>query len=405
MVVTCLVIGLLLGVLTSLTPALMLATLLSLVLSSGLKELMGGVNVAVMATAALGASLYTRRVGMLLNPVGVNPNLLASLDPALRMAHSGKADLALKIMVKATTLAIIPTMGMIVCLTYANHVVPLVTASLLKAISVVVPLAIMIWVLHLVWRAKNKVGTITGLIACGAVGYTTFQSSLSGVENSIVVLMFAMFTLPMALWTEQTTACLRLSEGPDEKETEVVVGWMGIPIGLVAGTLPGLGNSSIVSMFEHTLDSDERYVSVSTAAEVSAEVLGVFLVLATGMARSGEAVQIASSLKGVGANTALIALLLCTLTIGIIVSHMSLPLVVRLGNRVLGQIPTRALVATGVVIGLAQVLVVGCNSSEWPLIAATTGSAFLVALGIRILKLPNQVAFGMLSLPVLVMYL
>lgn len=404
MIIVSMALGLLLGLVVSMVPALMLATLLGLMLSSGMKELMGGLNVAVMATTALGASLYARRVGMLLNPVGVNLNSLASLDPALRLAHSGQASVALDLMVQATTRAALPTSLVLVGLTWMNHLVPTTIGQLMKGLGAVVPWAIALWAILLVGRAKRKAETGVALAITGYLGYTVFHSSLSGVENSIVLLMFGMFTLPMAMWTSSSIESLDLEYPLTGVEPKGWGGWMGIPIGAIAGSLPGLGNSSIVSMFEQSIENDRRYVSVATEAETTAEMLGVFLLLATGMSRSGEAVQISQALNGSMISTPAAMLVLVSLFCGMYVGHWMLPLVVRIGLTIQQRTPGMVHILAGLLLGFAQVVVVA-QHADIRLTACTVLGSFACAMGIRWCGLPNQVSFGMLSLPVLVMYM
>jgi TctA family transporter len=396
--------GIATGLVCSSIPGIRLALAIALLLTTNPQEEMGSVVAAAFVAAAIGATVYTERLTMLLNPLGFNAQNIASMDPALRLVAQGKGEAALRIMLQAIDNSLVP-IGAFVALVAIGAALSSKFTSYVAAMmgSLALPM-LLLWLVMTVKRSCNPVAALGGLLLTGLAGWLTFHNRLvAGHELSMVPLLTGLFAIPLAVvgWASKEKPNLFQNGEGEAEDIQYPTSWMGSGLGMVSGFLPGLGASSVVSLVESRMDSDEQYLAVSTSCETTNDLVGVFLVLAVGLARSGEAVQMSRLVTQ--PDLATISILLISTGLGVAASRHLVFSKGRAIGRIIHSLPTRAVIIAALALNLIQVGLAGGATVMGQMIVwgivllACLASAYSRALG-----LPNQVAFGALVVPLLV---
>lgn len=389
--------GTALGVFGSLVPGLHMALALALLLAAGLPHWIGHGPAAAFIAAAAGANLYARCLAVTYHPSASADNA-ASLDPALRLTSNGRGPDALRLMLKGTDLAWIPVVGFAILLGVMAVFGINGARELDKAIGWAGIPVILLWIGVTVVRSKNKLSTAFGFAAMGLFGYTCLHHpALKGNEHAMAPLMAGLFGIPIMIGVlaERVSGL-----GPQRKSRQILLNprmaAMGSVMGCATGFLAGLGAGSLVSFLGSQADGDEDYLLLTSSGEAANNIMALLLVLVAGMGRSGEAVLLGRVSHDADVGQALILL-------GIV----AVAAVVGRGAALTfesGYIKGVGLVSPKLwgllVIGLALFQVV-LTGQLW-LACVLTFSGTCLSLWCRESKLPLQVSFGAIAIPLLI---
>lgn len=386
-------VGIVAGLLPGLHPALALALILALPLP------FGPLAKAAFVLSACGASLYLKRLGNVYAPAANSSNI-ASLEPALRMTAQGQGPKAFRISARATDVAVasagllLGVLALVACLNklWLSQLENVIGAFGLPVIG--------LWFWFTFKRSKRKKLLLAGMGLAGAVGYLTLHHpTLLGNPHAMAPLMAGLFGIPIALSVLAENAHGLPAQDFDELSLDKLslrTGLAGSGIGMLTGFLAGLGAGSLVSLLSEVLDTDESYLLASASAEATNDVVALGLMLLVGLGRSGEAVLLGRALQ-TQPPVLVVLLLFGAFGLGCWVSRMLAFKLERSYAYAVAYRQQRGFVVLGLGLGVFQVILSGHILVGLSLMLAATG----VGLLLKAWKLPNQAAFGSLTIPLL----
>lgn len=387
------------GAVSVLVPGISLALTISVAVGLGAS----GINGACFIAAASGASLFTKRLALVMHP-NAQSDAVASLGPVMAMVAQGDGALALDIMTYTTLQAykILCAGGLVLGL--LAYVSKGMTSEVLKAwLGALSLVLIPVWLLVTCWRSKNKRNTLIGFLVTGLYGWWIMHNpSVSGSENSTSLILVPLFGIPMCREALKTSGSHPRPLGKPRRQLEVNKDTIhaGVGVGVLAGILPGLGASSLVSMFFSCELSEETMVLLASSAESANDITALIIVLATGMTRSGEAVMLKSCLEQPNAWAILTVILAAGF--GSWVGYKFIKERSQWYSDIICQYKQTTVlwfvIALSLVpIGLSGGLSVTSQLNAW----GGFGCGLIIAWWCRKAHLPNQVAFGALTLPIM----
>jgi len=260
------------------------------------------------------------------------------------------------------------------------------------------PLAIPLILIWLVFNAGKRVMVWVGFLATGLFGYVVLHHpQLAGNEHALAPMMAGLFGVPIMLHVLTEREALGIPEQAATKfPLNVGVGLVGVVIGCISGFFAGLGSGSLVCFFGDHVAGDEEYLLMSSASEAANDLLAVLLVLTAGMARSGEAVMLGRVIHdpGVGGSLLVMAMVAISAAVG---RYTALGFEKRYSDT-LQVFSGRFWAVLVISIALWQVWLVG-----HPVIAfSLTGAGVCLSMYNRGHKLPLQVSFAGLALPLVI---
>jgi TctA family transporter len=188
---------------------------------------------------------------------------------------------------------------------------------------------------------------------------------------------------------------------PDQSESRTVdarieLGLLGTITGMVTGFFAGLGAGSLVTFFGNQAETDEEYLLMTSASEAANDLMALMLVLVAGMGRSGEAVLLGRTINAPSFGQACLVMVMVALAA--MVGRAACFKLEKGYTTLVALVPARLMAV--LVIGLAvwQVSLVG-----HPLLAGSlTLAGVCLSLWARSCKLPLQVSFAGIALPLVV---
>lgn len=391
--------GIVSGIGLSFVPGVPLTLILALLLVLGLPKLVGVAAATCFVASAAGAGVYARRLGAVYHP-SAGAGGAASVDVSLRLTADRRGADALRLMVLGTDLAWIPVLLLAVVVAVAAISAQAnAAAELERVISYAGVPVIIWWVAHTCWKSHDTAGTALGFGLMALFGYACMHApALTGGEHQMAVLMGAVFGVPitLSLLAERGDGAILRDQLPPSRGLLVSFqpGIFGAVLGCVCGFLAGLGAGSLVSMAESATDSDESYLLMASAGEAANDLLALLLIVLAGVGRSGEAVL----LGRVAGRLDIMAGLLVFVAVaaGAYAGRLA---VFKYEHRYRQAI---AGVNPVVPAAIVLVLIIGQASLTGFVVASV---AFLVSgtcisLWARERKLPVQVSFGALAIPV-----
>jgi len=236
---------------------------------------------------AFGCAKGMHTLAVVYHPVAADQ--IASASPAQRLAHAGRGRLATRVMGTGLWIATLWVCAGFLLLAGLDRITG--TGSgwwLRRAIDMRAWMwpVIIGWAGFTVWRSPHKLGTLVTMGACGLVGYwALWGSALLGNSHVLTPLLSGIFALPV-LWQSFWQRGGRRPERGDDAEDEALdpsAPLVGAGIGLASVGLPGIGASSLVSVFEGVLGTDVSYMYLSQIAESSGEI-GALMIGLLGLA-------------------------------------------------------------------------------------------------------------------------
>lgn len=386
------------GIFTSLIPGLHTGLALTLLVACGMQTLFGTEFAVTFIATAAGTSLYTRRLAAVYHPSAGSGNV-ASLDPALAMTAQGRGPDALKIMIMGTDAAwpVIVVAGFFVLVTSVSH--SNAAMELNKALGGIGLLVILAWIVFTVMRSKNQIEACVAFAMTGTLGYMVLHHpSLRGNEHAMAPLMSGLFGIPITL------AVLReriLHELPVQKPSEVIRidasnSLIGSVLGAVTGFLAGLGAGSLATMAAEETISNENYLLLSSSAESTNDIMALLLVLAAGMGRSGEAVLLG---RVAGQTTSSqVVVILALIVLAAFIGRKATFVLEPVYDKLIRIFPAQFWAFLVLCLAIGQVLLVG----NILLGLILTFAGVCLSLWTRSCKLPLQISFAGIAVPVLV---
>jgi TctA family transporter len=386
------------GLTLGLVPGLHLGLLLSLLATAAWHSGLPAPAIAAFLAAAAGVGLYTKRLSLVYHPAAGADNL-ASLDPAMRLALSGQGRAAVLLGVWATDWACLATGVLLAVLALASLVgFPLVQG----AQAVLAPLGftmLLVWV-ALTWHhARNKAATAFGLLAAGLFGYLVLHHpGLRGNAHQLAPILTGFFALPAAVMLLQAApASQPVSTQPVQVNAELVP--LGLGLGALTGFLAGLGAGSLASLAQSQTEGDGDYLVLAASAEAMNDWMALLLMLWVGLGRSGEAIALGQFVQPgqTGAIVGTVAVLAAS-------AYLARRWVLAIQDRYASFVQAvPRLVWFGLILlfSLGQLALTG----QFALALALTLAGFCLAMGLRQLRVPQQVSFGTLVFPLFVHHL
>lgn len=391
------ILGILTGILTSLIPGLHTGLALALLLACGIQSIFGAdFAIAFVATAA-GTSLYTRRLAGVYHPSAGSGNV-ASLDPALALTAEGRGPDALKIMIMGTDAAW-PVMGLVAfVLIFAGIGHVNIATELNKALSWLGLVIIGVWMAVIVQRSENKFAGAFGLAAIGLLGYIVLHHpGLRGNEHAMAPLMSGLFGIPIMLTVLRERI---VSDLPEQNPSPVLKlnplqSMLGAILGALTGFLAGLGAGSLAAMTASEDITHEDYLLLSSSAESTNDIMALLLVLAAGMGRSGEAVLLG---RVAGQPSAFqVAIVIGLVVFAAFIGRKATFVLEPVYDKLIRLFPAQFWALLVLCLAIGQVLLTG----NVLLGLALTFAGVCLSLWARSCKLPLQVSFAGIAVPVL----
>lgn len=392
-------VGILLGVGLGLTlglvPGLHLGLLLALAATAAWQAGVPAPAVAAFLAAAAGTGMYTKRLALVYHPAAGADNL-ASLDPAMRLALTGRGREAVSLGVWGTDCASLAVLALVALLGLAGAAgLPLLewVKDLLE------PLAlgfVALWLGVTLYHARRKAMTATCLLAAGAFGYIVLHHpGLRGNAHQLAPILTGFFAWPAALMLLQPrVAAQATSAEPVEVNPALIP--IGLSLGALTGFLAGLGAGSLASLVQSHTEGDGDYLLLATSAEAMNDWLALVLMLSLGMGRSGEAVAIGQFIQP-GQWVAALG------TLGVLAAaaYVARGWVLTFQDRYaawVGAVPRPVWLTLIIGFSLWQLALTG----QFGLALVLTLAGFCLAVTARNARVPQQVAFATLVLPLLV---
>lgn len=386
--------GVALGLTLGLVPGLHLGLLLALAAAAAWQAGLPAQAVAAFLAAAAGVGMYTKRLALVYHPAAGADNL-ASLDPAMRLALTGRGREAVTLGVWGTDCASYAVLALLGLIGLAGAIgVPLLTW--VKACLQPLALGFLILWLAVTWfHARRKVATLSCLLGAGLFGYLVLHHpSLRGNAHQLAPILTGFFAWPAALMLLQPRVAAQApSPEPVNANPELIP--MGLGLGALTGFLAGLGAGSLASLVQHHTEGDGDYLLLATSAEAMNDWLALVLVLTLGMGRSGEAVALGQFIQPGQLGPALG-------TLGVLAAsaYVARTWVLTMQDRyarLVQAVPRPVWLALIIAFSLWQLALTG----QFTLALVLTLSGFCLAVTARQAHVPQQVAFATLVLPLL----
>jgi putative membrane protein len=390
--------GLITGVITSLVPGLHTGLALALLLAIGVQSIFGNEFAIFFIASAAGVSLYTRRLANVYHPSAGSGDI-ASLDPALALTSQGRGPDALRIMIMGTDSAWTFITICAVVILFMTIGKSNVLMSLNKPFGIVGLFVIAVWIVITAARSKKPALTLFGFTLIGLLGCTIlFHPALKGNEHSMAPLMSGLFGIPimLAVLAERNKNPLPPQIGSDEIILDPKMPILGTCIGGATGFLAGLGAGSLATLAVGEETSREDFLLLSSAAESANDIMALLLVLVAGMGRSGEAVLLGRVAGQTSITQALIVLALVALC-AYIGRHLTIKLETIYGT-IIQWFPSSFWALLVIGLALFQVMLTGNLIIGLTL----TFAGVCISLWARSCKLPLQVSFAGIAIPVLI---
>lgn len=392
------VFGIVTGIITSLIPGLHTGLALALLLAFGVQSIFGTEFAISFIATAVGTSLYTRRLANVYHPSAGSGNV-ASLDPALALTAQGRGPDALRIMIAGTDTAW-PLIGIsCLCLLFAGIGHINIALNLNKALSGLGLIVIGAWIAMTIQRSNNQLMALAGFFMIGLLGYITLHHpGLKGNEHAMAPLMSGLFGIPIMLAVLKERSASGL---PPQKLSKVIEidragGVMGSILGALTGFLAGLGAGSLVTLLADENTTHEDYLLLSSSAESTNDIMALLLVLIAGMGRSGEAVLLG---RVAGETTASqIFIILCLIMLAAFVGRKITFALEPVYDKLIRLFPTQFWAMLVLCLAIGQVLLTG----NVLLGLTLTFAGVCLSLWARSCKLPLQVSFAGIAIPVLI---
>lgn len=386
------VLGVGLGLTLGLVPGLHLGLLLALLASAAWHSGLPAPAIAAFLAAAAGVGLYTKRLSLVYHPAAGADNL-ASLDPAMRLALSGRGREAVALGVLATDWACVATGLMLGVLAATSFL----GVSLIKGLQAVLePLAfgmLLVWAVLTWHHARRKAATVFGLLAAGLFGYLVLHHpGLRGNAHQLAPILTGFFALPAAVMLLQAQpAPATPSTDPVPVKMELVP--LGLGLGALTGFLAGLGAGSLASLAQGQTEGDGDYLVLAASAEAMNDWMALLLMLWVGLGRSGEAIALGQFVQPGQAGSIASAVLVLAAS-----AYVARRWVLAVQDRYASLVQAvPRLVWFGLILAFSlwQLALTG----QFWLALALTLAGFCLAMGLRQLRVPQQVSFGTLVLP------
>lgn len=378
-----------------LMPGLHLGLLLALTASAAWQLGVPSPVVAAFLAAAAGVGLYTKRLSLVYHPAAGADNL-ASLDPAMRLALSGRGREAVTIGVFATDYACFAMLALLALMGLAG----LCGLSLLDGIKAFLqPLALaflLLWLAVTWFHARRKGATVLYLVLAGLFGYLVLHHpGLRGNAHQLAPILTGFFAWPAALLLLQPRVPAA-SPSTAGVEINVQLVPLGLGLGALTGFLAGLGAGSLASLVQDQAQGDGDYLLLASCAEAMNDWMAFLLVLSLGLGRSGEAVALGQFIQP-GQLPVMLSSLLVLAACAYIARQWVLSIQDHYARWV--QATPRS-VWLALIIGFSfwQLALTG----QFLLALLLTLSGFCLAVTAREARVPQQVAFATLVLPLLV---
>lgn len=333
---------------------------------------------------------------------------LASADPAQRLAARKQGRLATQIMGEGLWLGTMATACVVGLTLFAQQVVH---ADLIKPFLQIclglAPLVFLGWVAFLLGRARRKLGTLLVMVASGLLGLIALtHPAVTGSTNAMTPLLTGLFGVPVLLLallspTKQSKSRVVRPLLPlAQKAPAGEVTWSGLVAGFCSVIIPGLGTSSIVSLFQDLVEDDIEYLKMASIAESFGETLALILGILMISFRSSDAAVIqriittSGSVVDYALSPAFPYLLLGILVISCWIS-LGLTSLLGIPYRLLLAIVPNKIQAGLVLTGMTWI--VATHTGGWGIAIMLAGT--LIHLGARKLGTPNQAFFMCLVAP------
>ncbi len=234
-----------------------------------------------------------------------DPDTVLFLQPAHQMLFRGRGFEAVALSVAGGVYGMIFALILIAGLIY---VVPVVYSG----IRFLIPALLVVSEAYLIAIDKNRAGALVVAVLSGLYGILLIHTHVMSQESTLFVMLTSLFGISsMVLCSRQTKAL-----PPQKMSANMKVGqtlyasFLGFLGGLVAGVMPGLGNSQsaiVIQKFARVRSRKAFIVAIGTINTVSI-VFSVFSLYLIGKARSGSAIAIEAMLPEMALETVVLFL-------------------------------------------------------------------------------------------------
>lgn len=357
---------------------------------------------AMVTSVGVARSMHTLTV--VYHPVAADQ--IASADPAQRLRARGQGQYATQIMsdslwVGVTAVVAVVGVSLIMGIGTTN---PL--KGYLKAFSLLIIPAIPAWIGFTIYKAKNKWETLVVFTACGILGILALDHpSVRGSSQSMTPLLAGVFGLPILL-----ASILQGSKHPNTKKLEPIrvnhdttqlLNWIGMLVGFLSVTLPGLSNSSLVSTLQDHAQDDAQYLRVASVAESVGELFALLLGILALASRSSDAAVISQVVRTTVGDYALgpqFPWIIMITLVGAVWIGLKLTSLLGIPYRVLMNLVPQNI--QSLIVALGVVWVVWSHTGSWGLCVMFAGT--MIHFGARKLGTPNQAFFACIVVPMCV---
>lgn len=390
------------GILACLVPGLHAALALTFLMGFGLVSWLGPGPATLFLAAAAGAIVYTRRLGAVYHPsaVGDDPAAMAAMDVAQRLTSQGQGPQALRLMTLGVDIAWVPvTILTGIFLLAAVVGIDLAHLATHSLGILAVPL-ILVWLVHTVFRSRSRVLALVGLILTGVCGFAVLHMpALQGNEHQLAPLMGGLFGIPMMLTVlDHGKTELAPQQPCNGLEVDAGMGLLGAIVGLLSSFMAGIGAGSLVGMLGSLIgDHEPTYLLTATAGEAAKETAAILLLLMAGSGHTGEA-QLLGRTVGSHLTPIQVIAVLAALVIGAFFGRKAVFALETPYQTFIRLVPPGFWAGVVIVLALWQVWLTGLGLPAFLLAGACTATALFA----RAAKLPLQVGFAALALPMLV---
>lgn len=258
-----------------------------------------GVNTGLMAIIwSVGVSKAAHTIAVVHHPVSVET--IASAAPAQRLAAMGLDWWALTIMNKSLWISTLVVSG-IICLLWSWQLLlgfPLVKEAVTVGSMIMWP-AIITWFLVTVYTANNKLATLMVLISSGLLGVLALDHpAVRGSEQMMTPLLTGIFAIPivvLSFFSKVSDRRIRCTIKPHRIKAEFKV--LGPVLGLLGTLVPGLSASSVVSIAQGVTKDEGDYLTLTTCAESTGELMALVLGIMAISSRSSDVALLGQALQ------------------------------------------------------------------------------------------------------------
>lgn len=256
---------------------------------------------ALGVAAAVGANVYTKRLGATFSPAAGSPDL-ASMDVALKLSSQGKGLMAISVSTQVIDRVLAYAFVALVVIAVAACFGIDIKAWVQWVAAPIALLGALMWTLSVAWRSRKvPLKAAAVILTGGALGYAlTHHAAMTGDVHALAPLLLGAFAFPIAGTLLLKGGQLPKQEALDkEPEVDTDNVFLGSLFGVMGGVAVGVGASSLASTVEGFFDAEGQegplgFLTVAVAAETVNDLVALFLLAFTGAGRSGEAVAIAN---------------------------------------------------------------------------------------------------------------